>query len=100
MLHDQMTRHGHTFSNFILDNECSAELKKALRKKEIQFQLVPPDAHCRNTAERAFWTFKNYFISTLATCHSEFPIAEWDRLLPQSQMTLNLLSASRCNPHI
>ena len=97
-LHDQMTRHGHSISNFILDNEFSMELKKALTKKSIHFQLVPPDAHRRNAAEHAIRTFKNHFLSTLATCNSEFPITEWDRLLPHSQMTLNLLRAARCNP--
>ena len=99
-LHAQMTRHGHNISNFILDNECSGELRKALAKNSINFQLVPPDAHRRNAAERAIRTFKNHFLSTLATCHSDFPITEWDRLLPQSQMTLNLLRAARCNPNL
>ena len=32
--------------------------------------------------------------------HGEFPIAEWDHLLPQSKMTLNLLRASRINPKL
>ena len=99
-LHAQMTRHGHPITNIILDNECSNELRKALQKNNIIFQLVPPDAHRRNAAERAICTFKHHFLSTLATCHTDFPIAEWDRLLPQSQMTLNLLRAARCNPNL
>ena len=99
-LHAQMTRHGHLVKKLILDNECSNDLKKALNKKNIAFQLVPPDAHRRNAAERAIRTFKNHFLSTLVTCHVDFPIAEWDWLLPQSQMTLNLLRAARCNPNL
>ena len=73
-----MTRHGHTITNLILDNECSNEVKKALAKHSISFQLMPPDSHRRNAAERAIQTFKNHFLSTLATCHADFPIAEWD----------------------
>ena len=93
-----MTRHGHPISHFILENECSLDLRKALMKKSIKFQIVPPDAHRGNAAERAIRTFKNHFLSTLATCHKDFPITEWDRLLLQSQRTLNLSRAARCNP--
>ena len=35
--------------------------------------------------------FKNHFLSVLATCDAEFPIVEWDCLLPQAEMTLNML---------
>ena len=77
-LHSQMTRHGHTITNLILDNECSNELKKALAKHSMSYQLVPPDSHRRNAAERAIRTFKNHLLSTLATCRVDFPIAEWD----------------------
>ena len=45
--------------NFILDNESSVDFRKALQKKGIKFQLVPPAAHRRNAAERAIRTFKN-----------------------------------------
>ena len=30
-LHDRLTKHGHVTTNFVLDNECSAELKAALK---------------------------------------------------------------------
>ena len=33
----------------------------------------------------------------LATIHPEFPITEWDRLVPQAEMTLNMLQNSRIN---
>ena len=35
-----------------LDNECSQALKDFLNEQEIDFQLVPPDDHRRNAAER------------------------------------------------
>ena len=36
----------------------------------------------------------------MATCDPEFPLQEWDRLLPQAELTLNLLRNSRVNPHL
>ena len=35
-----------------------------------------------------------------ATCDKEFPVAEWDRLLVQAALTLNLLRTSRVNPKL
>ena len=29
----------------VLDNECSAEFKEAIRVNEITYELVPPDDH-------------------------------------------------------
>ena len=74
-----------------MDNEISYEFKSALRKQNVAFQLVPPHVHRRNAAERAIRTFKNHFLSVLATADPMFPVAEWDRLLPQAELTLNLL---------
>ena len=66
----------------------------------MTFQLVPPHNHRQNAAERAIKTFKAHFLSTLATCDPEYPITKWDQLIPQSEMTLNLLRPARCNPHL
>ena len=41
----------------ILDNEASDEFKNEIRKN-CNLQLVPPDTHRRNSAERAIQTFK------------------------------------------
>ena len=35
-----------------------------------------------------------------ASCDKDFPLAEWDRLLVQSELTLNLLHTSRVNPKL
>ena len=79
---------------YILDNEASADLKKGLKKYGLAYQLVPPHIHRRNAAERAIRTFKNHFLACLATCDPAFPVAEWDRLLFQAELTLNLLRVS------
>lgn len=98
--HNRLTHNGHTTDLYVLDNEISAEFKTALKTKELHFQLAPPGNHHTNAAERAIQTFKNHFLSGLATCHSDFPIREWDRLLPQCELTLNLLRNSRVNPSL
>ena len=63
---------------YVLDNEISSELKTALAKNKIDYQLTPPHIHRRNAAERAIRTFKNHFLAGLASCDPKFPVAEWD----------------------
>ncbi len=63
-------------------------------------QLVPPDTHRSNLAERAIQTFKNHFISILSGVDKNFPIRLWDRLLPQAVLTLNLLRHANANPNV
>jgi len=83
---------------FIFDNECSADLKNALFKIDIKYQLAPPYIHRRNAAKRAIQTFKHHFLAGLASCNKNFPMREWDRLTYQAQLTLNLLRNSRITP--
>ena len=64
------------FSNFILDNEISTELKNAFKKYKVNYQCVQPKVHRRNATERAIQTFKNHFLAGLATCNPKFPINE------------------------
>ena len=85
---------------YLLDNECSNEFRDALHKKEIKFQLVPPNIHHCNAAERAIQTFKNHFLAGLSSCNPKFPLREWDRLIAQAVITLNLLRNSRINPKL
>lgn len=41
---------------------------------------------------------KSHLLSGLATCHTDFAITEWDGLLSQAELSLNLLRNSRVNP--
>ena len=61
---------------------------------------MPPHNHRANAAERAIQTFKHHFKSCLATIDPDFPIREWDRLLTQAELTLNLLQTARVNPSL
>ena len=66
----------------------------------MEHQLTPAQMHRRNMAERATQTFKNHFISVLAGTNSTFPKNEWDLLLQQAELTMNLLRSSRINPRL
>ena len=35
---------------YIMDNECSSDLKEAMKKYGIDFQLAPPHMHRKNAA--------------------------------------------------
>ena len=83
----------------ILDNEVSVRFKAEI-KKNCAMQLVPPDTHRRNLAERGIQTFKNHFVAILSGVDESFPMPLWDRLLPQAVMTLNMLRQSKANPKV
>ena len=83
---------------WVLDNEISTDLQAAFEKNDTNFQLVPPNSHQRNLAERAIQTWKNHFKAGMATTDPKFPLSEWDRLIHQANITINLLRTSRSNP--
>ena len=49
-------------------------------------------------AEVAIKTFKSHFISILAGLPKSFPIRLWNKLLPQAELTLNMLRPSHARP--
>ncbi len=75
------------------------ELKEAI-KKNCTIQLIPPDNHRRNLAERAIQMFKNHFKAIIAGVDNSFPMKLWDKLLPQTVLTLNLLHQSNFAPTV
>ncbi len=83
----------------IMDNEASAEYKKVIRKN-CTIQLVPPNNHRHNLAERAIQTFKSHFIAILVGVDETFPMQLRDKLLPQTIVTLNLLCRSNAVPFV
>jgi hypothetical protein len=84
-----------------MDNEASAAMKQLLQNNfGMQFQLAPPHMHRINAAERAIRTFKNHFVAGLCSTDPNFPLRLWDRLLPQAEITLNLLRSARSNSKI
>jgi hypothetical protein len=79
----------------VMDNQASKVIKKILTPKQCDLMLVEPNNHRVNVAERAIQTFKDHFVSALATTDSKFPLQLWDRLAPQVETTLNMLRPSR-----
>ena len=100
ILHRKFSRAGSTPTTYVMDNETSKELIKAITNKNVNYQLAPPHMHRTNSAERAIQTFKNHFTAGLNVCNKNFPTAEWDYLLPQAEITLNLLRSARVNPKL
>ena len=99
-LHKKFSKAGVAPNNYVMDNEASAELKLAMEDNNTTYQLVPPHDHRNNLAERAIQTFKHHFKAGLASTDPNFPLSEWDRLLEQANITLNLLRSSRVNPKL
>ncbi len=50
----------------IMDNKASSAFQQAIANNNCALQLVPPNVHHRNAAERAIRTFKDHFLSILA----------------------------------
>ncbi len=83
----------------IMDNEASTAFQHAIAKNGCKLQLVPPHVHRLNAAERAIRTFKDHFLAILAGTAPTFPADRWDLLLPQAELTLNLLRATPGDQH-
>ena len=70
----------------VLNNECSKEFKEAIKDNKMTYQLVPPDDHQRNIAERAIQTAKSHIVSVLCGVDPNFPMHLWDLLIPQMEI--------------
>ncbi|KAJ1404830.1 hypothetical protein B484DRAFT_303302, partial [Ochromonadaceae sp. CCMP2298] len=85
---------------FYLTALGSPELETYFRTTGLEFQYAPPHNHRANGAERAIQTFKDHFIAKLATCDPEFPLLDWDLLIPQAELTINLLRPCEADPTV
>ena len=80
----RLSNHKLTVDLQILDNEASTEYKRVIKKKwNTNYQLVPPNTHQSNAAERAICTFKAHFISIVAGVAPGLPGNLRDLLIPQ-----------------
>ena len=79
---------------YVLDNEVSKDLTDSFEKERIQYQLVTPYKYRNNQAERAIQMFKAHFKLCLVIVDPNFLLAEWDRLILQTNITLNLLCSA------
>eukprot|EP00804_Cyclotella_cryptica_P014540 CCRYP_004834-RA/>CCRYP_004834-RA protein AED:0.38 eAED:0.43 QI:0/0/0/1/0/0/2/0/284 len=84
----------------VLDNKISAAYKLAITNSGMSYQLVPPNDHQRNIAEKAIQTWKDHFIAIISGTDTKFPLHLWCQLLPQMERQLSLLQQSNEYPHI
>jgi hypothetical protein len=88
-------------THHVLDNEFSTDFNATITKNhQMTYQLVPPNDHCRNIAEKAIQIFKAHFISIICGADKLFPLHLWCQLLPQAEHTLNMLRPSRMTPTV
>ena len=90
---------GHRPTMQRMDNEFSESLHKILTDLQLQVEFVPPNNHRANKAERAIQDVKNHLIAMLATAAKDFPLELWDEMLPQLNITINLLRPYGPNPN-
>jgi len=97
----RLKRAGIVPKKHVLDNEVSENMKNHIRDTcKINMELVPPGCHRRNAAEVAIRNFKAHFLSVLAGVANDFPPSLWDRLLPQTEITINLIQQSNAIPNV
>ena len=84
----------------ILGIESSYINKQGLMKKNIKYQLIPPNSLRRNAADHAIHTFKSNFITCIYAADPDYPTKYWDCFLPQENLTLNPLLQCNSNPKL
>ena len=71
-----------------------------MAEQQVEYQLTPRGKHARNAAEKGIQIWKDHFLAGMATTNPKFPLSRWDKLVEQSNITLNLLRPSRVNPQL
>jgi hypothetical protein len=97
-LYTHLANRGFKPTTHWLDNEASTTLKEYSKSEQVDYQLVPPQVHRPNAAERAIRTWKNHLISGICSTDTNFPMHLWDRILEQATITLNFLQPARRTP--
>ena len=85
---ESMRKAGIVPKHQVLDNQALAAYKKAIGNSDMTYELVPPDNHHCNMAEKAIQTFKDHFVGILSDCAPTFPLHLWCQLLPQVERQL------------
>jgi hypothetical protein len=99
-IHRELTVKGFKPKLQTLDNKALAAFKIFFTANDVEYQLVPPHCHPLNAAERAIRIFKEHFVAGLSSVDPTLPLHLWDRLLPQTELTLILLRTSRLHPQL
>ena len=73
-----MMRLGDKIDVYTIGNEASRHLKQTINEQHITYQLVPPQNHRANLAERAIQTFKSHFKAGFSSVDPDFLVTQWD----------------------
>ena len=84
----------------ILVNKISEAYKEEILATKISYQLVPPDVHRQNIAEREIQTWKSHLIGIISGTAATFPLHLWCQIISQAERQLLLLSQTNVNPNI
>ncbi len=95
-----MGRAGIVPKHQVLGNQVSARYKKAIGSSDMNYELVPPDDHQSNMAEKAIQTFKDHVVGILSGCAPTFSLHLWCQLLPQVERQLLLLQQLQLHPNL
>ena len=96
-----LKRSGIVPQKHILENEVSKAMRDIIRDKyNMEMELVPPGCHRRNAAEVSNRNFKAHFLSVLDGTADDFLPSLWDRLIPQAEITVNLLRQLNATPNV
>ena len=97
----RLLRAGIITKKHILENEVSEALKTIIQDEyKMKIELAPPCTHRRNTSEVTIRNFKAHFLSVFVGTAQDFAPSLWDRLLPQAEITINLLRQSNATPNV
>eukprot|EP00804_Cyclotella_cryptica_P022237 CCRYP_017934-RA/>CCRYP_017934-RA protein AED:0.24 eAED:0.19 QI:0/0/0/1/1/1/2/0/738 len=99
-VYEYLTERGFQPKLNVMDNQCSKAVEKYIKSTKADIQLVNPDDHRVNAAERTIQTWKEHWLSGMGTLDPTCPIQLWCQFIEQGQDTLNMLRVSRVNPKL
>jgi uncharacterized protein YgfB (UPF0149 family) len=65
----------------VMDNQCSRAVQTYIKSTGAGIQLVNPDDHRVNAAERAIQTWKNHWIAGMGTLDPNCPLQLWSQFI-------------------
>ena len=95
-----LTKSGHQPNLHTIYNEASSSIKQGLINNNTKYQLVTIQLHRLNEAERSIQTLNTHFITCICAANTKYTTKEWDSLLPQATLTLNILRKCHFNPKL
>ena len=81
-----------------MDNETSRDVEEFIASQQTSQQYTPPYTHRTNPAERALQTYMSCIKSTIASLLPTFLIALLCKLLPQIDLSVNIVRKCSQNP--